>query len=196
MTAASVIYGPGSVADVVALATESADPRQVYRAAERLAAETIGWRLFTVLRYVEPAQAVERLYSSDEAAYPVGGRKPLSKITAATAPWSRAKCSWRQRRRSAPGVLDHELIFSLGITAILNVPIRHAARRLGTVNLCGEEGMYGPRRDRPRKVLAGLLAPTLLAWVSPCADHERRGKGSDPLSRLTRPVLRHADGAL
>jgi hypothetical protein len=57
---------------------------------------------------------------------------------------------------------DHELIFSLGITAILNVPIRHAARRLGTINLCGEEGMYGPAEIVRGRVLAGLLAPTLL----------------------------------
>ena len=43
------------------------------REAERIAAETMGWRLFTVLRYVEKDQAVERLYSSDEKAYPVAG---------------------------------------------------------------------------------------------------------------------------
>ncbi len=103
MTAAKRDLTVQDVADVVALATESADPRQVYRAAERLAAETIGWRLFTVLRYVEPAQAVERLYSSDEAAYPVGGRKPLSKIATPTVPWSTAKRSWRQRRTKYAG---------------------------------------------------------------------------------------------
>ena len=58
--------------------------------------------------------------------------------------------------------LDHELIFSLGITSILNVPIRHAGRRLGTVNLCGEEGMYGPAEIAHGKVLAALLVPSLL----------------------------------
>ena len=58
---------------------------------------------------------------------------------------------------------DHELIFSLGITAILNVPIRHGGRRLGTINLCGEEGMYGQAEIARGKILAGLLVPALLA---------------------------------
>jgi hypothetical protein len=57
---------------------------------------------------------------------------------------------------------DHELIFSLGITAILNAPIRHAGRRLGTLNFCGEEGMYGPAEVERAKILAGLLVPSLL----------------------------------
>ena len=70
------------VAEVIALTTERPDARDAYRAIERIAAETVGWRLFTILRYVEAAEAVERLYSSDEKAYPVGGRKPLDKITA------------------------------------------------------------------------------------------------------------------
>jgi hypothetical protein len=43
------------------------------------------------------------------------------------------------------------------------VPIRHAGRRLGAVNLCGEEGMYGPAEIARGKILAGLLVPTLLA---------------------------------
>ena len=104
-----------------------------------------GWRLFTVLRYVEAEQAVERLHSSDEAAYPVGGRKPLSKITASHGAMERGEVFLAATREDVrKAFFDHELIFSLGITAILNVPIRHAGRRLGTVNLCGEEGMYGP----------------------------------------------------
>ena len=55
-----------------------------------------------------------------------------------------------------------ELIFSLGITAIMNVPVRHAGRRLGTLNFCGEEGMYGEREMQIGRVLAGLLVPSLL----------------------------------
>ena len=58
---------------------------------------------------------------------------------------------------------DHELIFSLGVTAILNVPIRYAGRRLGTINMCGEEGMYGPAEVARGKILAGLLVPPLFA---------------------------------
>jgi GAF domain-containing protein len=151
------------VAAVVAFTAESADPKSVYQAVQRIAAETIGWRLFTILRYVEAAQAVERLHSSDEATYPVGGRKPLSKITASHGAMERGEVFLAATREDVRrAFFDHELIFSLGITAILNVPIRHAGRRLGTINLCGEEGMYGPAEIARGKILAGLLVPTLL----------------------------------
>jgi hypothetical protein len=123
----------------------------------------LGWRLFTVLRYVEPAQAVERLYSSDEKAYPVGGRKPLAKLTASHGAMEKGEVFLAATKEDVrKAFFDHEQIFSLGITAILNVPIRHAGRRLGTVNLCGEEGMYGPSEIVRGKILAGLLVPALL----------------------------------
>jgi hypothetical protein len=152
------------IAEVIAFSAERPDATDAYRTVERIAAETIGWHLFTILRYVEPAEAVERLYSSDEKAYPVGGRKPLDKITASHGAMDKGEvflAATKEEVRKA--FFDHELIFSLGITAILNVPIRHAGRRLGTLNLCGEEGMYGPAEIARGKILAGLLVPSLLA---------------------------------
>jgi hypothetical protein len=154
------------VGRLLALAALSVDPQPVYRALQQIAAETIGWRLFTILRYVPEHQAVERLHSSDASAYPVGGRKPLGRIRASHAAMDRGEvflAATPDEVREA--FFDHELIFSLGITAILNVPIRHAGRHLGTVNLCGEEGMYGAREIACGKVLAGLIAPVLLAMA-------------------------------
>ncbi len=152
------------VAHLITLTAESADPGPVYWAVQRIAEKTIGWRLFTILRHVEADQAVERLHSSDVAAYPVGGRKPLAKIAASHAALKKGEAvlaATKEEVRKA--FFDHELIFSLGITAILNVPIRHAGRHLGTVNLCGEEGMYGAAEIARAKVLAGLLVPAVLA---------------------------------
>jgi hypothetical protein len=151
------------VAAVIAASAEAADAREVYRRVEQIAAATMGWRLFTILRYVEAEQAVERLYSSDEKAYPVGGRKPLDKITASHGAMEKGEvflAGTREEVRKA--FFDHELIFSLGITAILNVPIRRVGQRLGTVNLCGEEGLYGAAEIARGKILAGLLVPSLL----------------------------------
>ena len=151
------------VAHLLALTADSADAQPVYRAAQRIAAETIGWRLFTILRYVERDQAVERLHSSDAVSYPVGGRKPLGKIAASHGAMDKGEVFLAATKEDVrEAFFDHELIFSLGISAILSVPIRHAGRRLGTVNLCGEEGMYGPPEIVRGKVLAGLLAPVLL----------------------------------
>ena len=150
------------VAHLIALAGTSADPGPLYQAVQRIAAETIGWRLFTILRHVEADQAVERLHSSDVEAYPVGGRKPLAKIGASHAALEKGEAVLAATKEDVQrAFFDHELIFSLGITAILNVPIRHAGRHLGTLNLCGEEGMYGAADIARAKVLAGLLVPVL-----------------------------------
>jgi hypothetical protein len=152
------------VAAILARTAESADTREVYRLVERTTAETVGWRLFTVLRYVEADAAVERVYSSNETAYPVGGRKPLDKISTSHGAMEKGEVFLAAAREDVrKAFFDHELIFSLGITAILNAPIRHAGRRLGTLNLCGEEGMYGPDEAARAKVLGGLLTPVLLA---------------------------------
>ena len=151
------------VAAIMARSADSAASNEVYRTVEAIAADTVGWRLFTVLRYVETAQAVERVYSSDEKTYPVGGRKPLDKITASHGAMEEGKVFLAATKGDVrKAFFDHELIFSLGITAILNVPIRHAGRRLGTMNFCGEEGMYGPAEIARGKILAGLLVPWLL----------------------------------
>jgi hypothetical protein len=163
------------VALVVALAAHADDPKAIYRALEQIAAECIGWRLFTVLRYVEAAQAVERLYSSNEKAYPVGGRKPLSKIAASHGAMQKGEVFLAATKEEVRQTFfDHELIFSLGVSAILNVPVRYADRRLGTINMCGEEGMYGPAEIARGKILAGLLIPPLLAAVESDASQLAR----------------------
>ena len=155
-----------TMADITAIAArsaESGETREIYKEVERISAETMGWRLFTILRYVETAHAVERLYSSDEKAYPVGGRKPLDKIAASHGAMERGEVFLAANKEEVrKAFFDHELIFSLGITSILNVPIRYAGRRLGTVNLCGEEGMYGQDEVGRGQILAALLVPALL----------------------------------
>jgi len=150
---------------VMALQAERPE-RDTYKAVERLAGETCGFQLLTILKYVEKDAVVERLSSSDEKAYPIGGRKPLDKITMShdvTGQGDIFLAADKAQVRAA--FFDHELIFSLGITAIMNVPVRHAGRRLGTLNFCGEEGNYGAREQAIGRVLAGLLAPALLKAV-------------------------------
>jgi hypothetical protein len=122
--------------------------------------------LLTILKYVEKDAVVERLSSSDEKAYPLGGRKPLDKITASHGAMEHGGIFLAGTKADVKeAFFDHELIFSLGITAIMNVPVRHAGRRLGTLNFCGEEGMYGEREMQIGRVLSGLLVPAVLKAV-------------------------------
>ncbi len=48
-------------------------------------------------------------------------------------------------------------MFALGIEAILNVPVRVEGRRLGTLNLCGAEGSFGPEEMARARELAEML---------------------------------------
>jgi len=150
---------------VMALQAEKPE-RETYKAVERLAFETCGWRLLTILKYVEKDQVVERVSSSDEKAYPLGGRKPLDKIASSHGAMEHGGIFLAGTKEDVKkAFFDHELIFSLGITAIMNVPVRHAGRRLGTLNFCGDEGTYHEREMQTGRVLAGLLAPALLKAV-------------------------------
>src|SRR5205807_261465 len=153
------------VSAIMALQAEHPE-RETYRAIERLARETCGWRLLTILKYVEKDSVVERIASSDEQAYPLGGRKPLDKIATSHGAMEHGGIFLAATKADVQeAFFDHDLIFSLGITAIMNVPIRHAGRRLGTLNFCGEEGDYSDREMQIGRVLAGLLVPALLEAI-------------------------------
>jgi hypothetical protein len=155
------------VESIQALTGSEPDSMIIYRAVERIAAETVGFVFLTTLRYNEVEACVQRLHSSNAQAYPVGGKKPLSKIKESHAALDSGEVFLAPDRAAVKAAFfDHELIFSLGSTAILNAPIRHGGRRLGTLNFCGVEHTYGPDDVRKAKLLAGLLVPSLLAEMA------------------------------
>src|SRR6266498_1651996 len=60
----------------LAEALRAADqPLSVCHALEKLSSETIGHRLFTVMRFDSDRSEVQRIYSDMPSAYPDGGRK-------------------------------------------------------------------------------------------------------------------------
>ena len=78
---------PLTLADLASLAdllASEPQPALLYAAIDALAQDVIGHRLFTLMRVHEASSQVERIYSSNPAAYPVGGRKEKRGT-----PWSR-----------------------------------------------------------------------------------------------------------
>ena len=65
----------------------------------------------------------------------------------------------RNREELRAAFADHELIFSLGIGSIMNVPVMLHGRCRGIVNLSHDAGHYGETDIPPARLLAGLLAP-------------------------------------
>ena len=145
---------PLSLADLAALAERFAvepQPALLYAAVDALVQDVVGHRLFTLMRVHEATDEVERIYSSNTAAYPVGGRK----VKRGT-PWSGAVLDRgevfvaRTPDEVREAFADHALIESLGIGSIMNIPIAWAGRRLGTMNISHEAGWFTAQDDEPR----------------------------------------------
>ncbi|MBO0757106.1 MAG: GAF domain-containing protein [Bradyrhizobiaceae bacterium] len=157
---------PIAIADVERIMelTAGADRSVVWRAVDELVQRVIGHKLFTVMRQIHATSKVERLYSSNEKAYPVGGRKQKQGT-----PWGAMVLDRGEVFIAADAAAvreafaDHELITSLGISSIMNVPIRFGGRVLGTMNVSHKAGHFHDALVPPAKVIAGLLVPLLLA---------------------------------
>jgi GAF domain-containing protein len=153
-----------AASDIAATAPE---PGAVFRAVEGLVQQAIGHRLFTVMRLHTASQEVERLYSSLPGAYPVSGRKPKQGTPWGAQVLDRGEIFVANTPEAVrQAFADYELIFSLGIGAIMNVPIRFGGRSLGTMNICHEAGWFTAADRAPGRLLAGLLVPPLLAGAA------------------------------
>jgi hypothetical protein len=152
------------LAAVAALAARPHAPAELYAAVDALVMRTIGHKLFTLMRVHEAEQEVERLYSSNTAAYPVGGRKQKKDT-----PWGRIVLDRGEvfiahtPEEIRAAFDDHALIFSLGVGTIMNVPIGHNGRRLGTMNVSHDAHWFRPEDAETGRAIAALLVPELLA---------------------------------
>src|ERR1041384_6456831 len=124
------------IAYAMEIIASSTDEYAGYAAVDDLAQRAIGHRLFTVMRYLPETVEVERLYSSNPSDYPPGGRKPKQGT-----PWGDVVLDRGEVfiAADAEGVRaafsDHALLARLGISSIMNIPIRFRGRVLGTMNL-------------------------------------------------------------
>lgn len=159
-------HGSASVPMLCELAqvlAEASHPDAAFAAVARTAQAAIGHRLFTVMRFDAAAMEVQRIYSSNPAAYPPGLRKAKRDT------WWGSHVLEQGRAyigRDADDIrahfIDHEVIAGLGLAAILNVPVRVCGRTVGTMNLLHTAGHYGEHHVAPGRLLAGLLAAPLL----------------------------------
>lgn len=137
-------------------------PGPFERVAE-LARASFGYRLFTAMRYLPATDEVERVYTTDAAAYPPGGRK-LKRDTA----WSRQVLGAGEPyfANDADGIRaafdDADRILALDLGAVINVPVRHDGRVVGTLNFLREAGGYSPA-DVPKALALAPLAAAALA---------------------------------
>ena len=128
------MLNPAEIEELSAAA--AASPHALFDAIHAIAARRLNAGLVTAMRYDEPSQTVERLYSSNQAAYPVGGRKPKRDTD-----WGRHVLLERRVMVSAgddairAGFPDHPTIFGLGLHSCVNIPLVSGGRCVGTLNV-------------------------------------------------------------
>jgi hypothetical protein len=152
------------IRQVMAINAASTDPVAVYKAVDALAKRSIGHRLFTLMRLHRDVNEVERLYSDNTEAYPVGGRKQKQGTS-----WGRVVLDQgevyiaKDEDDIRANFADHALILSLGIGSIMNIPIASRGHCLGTMNISNAAHWFTPAHVETGRVLAGLLLPAFLA---------------------------------
>lgn len=125
-------------------------------------ADTVGYRLFTVLLHDPAAGLIRRAYSTMPAEYPVEGAKPIT-----DSPWMRQLLLHgepyvgRDREDIRAVFFDYELIWSLGCESVLNLPVRWDGRVLAVLNLLHGSGWYNEVDPRSLLPLAQLAVPAL-----------------------------------
>lgn len=148
-----------------ALAQSSA-PADVYRAVEQVVKQRLGFGLFTLLVVTPDGQQVRRVYSSNPQAYPLAGLKRMGPT-----PWGDLVLKRRECfvGRDADAIRwafpDHELIASLGLASVINVPVTALGQVLGTLNVLDAAGRYADSDLPVVQGVAPYLVPAFLREI-------------------------------
>jgi hypothetical protein len=133
--------------DLTHALADTGQPLAMFKALEKLADDTIGIKLFTLMTIDQSRGVAHRKYSNQPDAYPTSGNS-IEEI-AAVFP-------------------DYELIQSLGCESCLNLPIVINGTVIGTLNCLHEAGHYTTARIAAAHTLKqpGALAFLLDTYVN------------------------------
>ena len=152
--------------DIETLAAGAAkSPQALFAAIHGVAQQRVDAGLVTAMRHDEAASTVERIYSSNEAAYPVGGRKVKQESD-----WSRHVLVEHKVLVSAGDDAirkhynDHAIIFGLGLHSCVNVPLVSGGKCIGTLNVLRRAAEWSDEQVTLARALGlAALAGVLMA---------------------------------
>jgi GAF domain-containing protein len=116
----------------------------------------LGAGLVTAMRFDAASMTVRRVFSSNEAAYPVGGSKPKRNTA-----WGRHVLEDKRvfvgEGEAAIRAMfdDADLILGLGLRSIVNVPLLRDGACIGTLNVLVPRPRWQPGEVEIVKRLAG-----------------------------------------
>lgn len=159
--------GPRARFDAALAVAETGE--DAFAALEKMARETVGVKLFTVMTVDMDAMLARRAYSSEPVSYPASGTKPIVMNdwfeTVATRHELFVANTLQDIARVFP---DHETIGALGCGSVVNLPVVIEDKLAATVNLLDEPRHYTP--ERVNLVTTMLAEPALAAvrWAARC----------------------------
>jgi len=134
------------LADLTNLAhtiAEAEGPDQIFAAVADIAHRHVGYKLFTIMAFDAGTMRVQRLFSSDPDAYPLGEGKGKRDTR-----WGHhvliegRPFIGRTEEDIRANFDDHQIIFQLGLKSILNIPVRIYGRTIGTINFLHDVRVY------------------------------------------------------
>lgn len=138
-------------------------PQTLFRAVEAVAAETIGFRLFTIMAYDARQHEVERVFTNMPDVYPIGGRKKKRGTAWATQIMQELRPFRGQTSDDIRNAFDdHAVITGMGLGSILNIPIAYDGECIGTMNLTHVENWYTREHEDAGLLLGSFLAAALV----------------------------------
>lgn len=158
---------PAGLSDLVNTVAEASGLDEIFAAVADMANTYIGHKLFTIMAFDAETMQVQRLYSSNLDAYPLGGAKGKRDTE-----WGRHVLEegrpfiGRTAEDIRSNFNDHEVIFGLGLESVLNVPVRICGRTIGTMNLLHQSEYYDMADSECGFLLAGQLVGPLCFEVS------------------------------
>lgn len=148
-----------AVADIVAKGGRG----EAFRAIDALVQKVWGHKLLTVLLYLPETVEVERLYSSNETAYPVGGRKQKQGTAWGSHVLEKGEFHISHNEDDIRKTFfDYELIFSLGATGMINIPLLVGGFCVGTLNVSNVAGFFSEADYPTARIFGALTVPLLL----------------------------------
>lgn len=131
------------LASFVQIIAEAENKDQIYASLAKAANLYIGYTVITIMAYNAETGEVKRLYTNNSTAYPNGGIKGKRDTE-----WSRhvlvkgRPFIGRTKEDIRDNFEDHDLILGLGLTSVMNIPVRLCGQTIGTINLLRETGAY------------------------------------------------------
>jgi GAF domain-containing protein len=148
--------------ELLAALAAAGQPHTLFAALDRATQASPGHRLLTLNS--TDGRHIARAYSSRPAEYAVGGRKTVGATAWDDLVIRGGKPFLGPDRAAIRGAFpDAPLIESMGLGAVINIPVVYDGRTIGTMNLLDAEHRY-TEADLPRLIpLAALLIPAFLA---------------------------------